>query len=516
MVVAVGIFSIVSVVIAQLFTTFTRTQQRAGINQKIQSDARVMMAQISDRIRSAEINYDAYGGQIPVPTDDLWIIDENGLEVVIRRSDVDFANTTCPSAASTPCLEISEDGGVTFYPMTTENYTVDSAQFFISPETDPSSGGLDIQPRVTFSLGIRNASPDAVLQAPTYVQSTVSARVYPGSAGITIPAAPVTSICGNGVIEGSEQCDDGNTTGGDGCSAVCQNELIAVCGDGNQQGAEQCDDGNTSNGDGCSSTCFIETVACGNGFVESGEACDDGNTTDAGVCNATCTAFTFCGDNVVQSPNGDGTNEICDDGNDVNGDGCDNCLNACTPIDGGWSSWSGWSTCSEICGGGTQTRSRVCNNPSPNACGAACPGSTQESQACNTQPCCTEVNYAGQPVLSGGNNWFWSDASSAYFYRVVIPNNPPPGRSYQYAKVVIPFQTTCSGSWCNFWQDLGGGQGTSGSGPQTGTGYSYSTTTNPLTIYSTARWNRWEPSGVPTNASITYTQGTVRFCYNYF
>ncbi len=27
--------------------------------------------------------------------------------------------------------------------------------------------------------------------------------------------------CGNGVVEGDEECDDGNTVGGDGCSAYC-------------------------------------------------------------------------------------------------------------------------------------------------------------------------------------------------------------------------------------------------------------------------------------------------------
>ncbi len=30
--------------------------------------------------------------------------------------------------------------------------------------------------------------------------------------------------CGNGVIQGNEQCDDGNMTSGDGCSMTCQNE----------------------------------------------------------------------------------------------------------------------------------------------------------------------------------------------------------------------------------------------------------------------------------------------------
>ncbi len=58
----------------------------------------------------------------------------------------------------------------------------------------------------------------------------------------------------------------------------------------------------------------------------------------------------------------------------------------CCPVNGGWSDWS---TCSASCGGGTQTRS--CNNPTPNACGADCVGSS--SQSCNTQACCRPAGY---------------------------------------------------------------------------------------------------------------------------
>jgi len=34
-------------------------------------------------------------------------------------------------------------------------------------------------------------------------------------------APPPLSVCGNGVIEADEECDDGNITDGDGCSAAC-------------------------------------------------------------------------------------------------------------------------------------------------------------------------------------------------------------------------------------------------------------------------------------------------------
>ncbi len=37
----------------------------------------------------------------------------------------------------------------------------------------------------------------------------------------------VIAMCGNGVIEGGEQCDDSNTDNGDGCSDMCQNQALA-------------------------------------------------------------------------------------------------------------------------------------------------------------------------------------------------------------------------------------------------------------------------------------------------
>ena len=65
-------------------------------------------------------------------------------------------------------------------------------------------------------------------------------------------------VCGNGTVESGEQCDDGNTVSGDGCSSTCQNESTTpYCGDGIVNGNEQCDDGNNVNGDGCSADCQL-------------------------------------------------------------------------------------------------------------------------------------------------------------------------------------------------------------------------------------------------------------------
>ena len=67
------------------------------------------------------------------------------------------------------------------------------------------------------------------------------------------------AVCGNGILEEGEECDDGNRVSGDGCSSRCRLEIPRnACGDGRLQGAEACDDGNRISGDGCSAACEVE------------------------------------------------------------------------------------------------------------------------------------------------------------------------------------------------------------------------------------------------------------------
>ena len=56
-------------------------------------------------------------------------------------------------------------------------------------------------------------------------------------------------------------------------------------------------------------------------------------------------------------------------------------------VHGNWGKWSGFGVCSKTCGGGTKSRSRKCNNPSPAHGGRKCSGSSTQSAQCNTQHC---------------------------------------------------------------------------------------------------------------------------------
>src|SRR5262245_42443019 len=48
----------------------------------------------------------------------------------------------------------------------------------------------------------------------------------------TLPRLARGFTCGNGILEPGEQCDDGNTVSGDGCSGSCQIEGCSVSGIG--------------------------------------------------------------------------------------------------------------------------------------------------------------------------------------------------------------------------------------------------------------------------------------------
>ncbi|MEQ9500380.1 MAG: DUF4215 domain-containing protein [Deltaproteobacteria bacterium] len=49
------------------------------------------------------------------------------------------------------------------------------------------------------------------------------------AAGQCATPPPPPPVCGNGVVESGEQCDDGNTTNGDGCDDMCQTEMPPGC-----------------------------------------------------------------------------------------------------------------------------------------------------------------------------------------------------------------------------------------------------------------------------------------------
>jgi fibro-slime domain-containing protein len=198
--------------------------------------------------------------------------------------------------------------------------------------------------------------------------------------------------CGDAQRADDEQCDDGNTTAGDGCSANCLVvetgytcdgvlcTLVELCGDARRVLGEGCDDGNADGGDGCTSSCQIEAgydcptpgelcvsnAVCGDGFVAFGESCDDANTGARDGCNAVCALEAgwecpqpgaicrpVCGDGLLTG------NERCDDRNTAAGDGC---AANCTLEPGFACDEPGAACRATVCGDGEAEGSEQCDD----------------------------------------------------------------------------------------------------------------------------------------------------------
>ncbi|CAI2374547.1 unnamed protein product [Moneuplotes crassus] len=130
------------------------------------------------------------------------------------------------------------------------------------------------------------------------------------------PRRDLSPICGDGIIEHPEECDDNNIYDNDGCNSTCflepgyelnGNSVRDKCGDGlvmTRVNFTNCDDGNQVDGDGCSSNCV----------TEKGYICYKGGSSQKDSC------YAICGDGITLEVEQD--ENFCDDGNSLEGDGC--------------------------------------------------------------------------------------------------------------------------------------------------------------------------------------------------
>src|SRR5262249_2726686 len=140
---------------------------------------------------------------------------------------------------------------------------------------------------------------DLVVQIGVHPPHTVPGVVVQAAATTdvgSITGISCSAVCGNGVIEPGEQCDDGplNANNSD-CTARCK---LSVCGDGlaNPLGplrVEQCDAG----GDSPACTRLCTAAVCGDGILSPGEQCDDGNSNNNDYCTNQC-KVAVCGDGI--------------------------------------------------------------------------------------------------------------------------------------------------------------------------------------------------------------------------
>jgi fibro-slime domain-containing protein len=201
-----------------------------------------------------------------------------------------------------------------------------------------------------------------------------------------------TLVCGDGKVEGTEQCDFGaaNNNGSyGGCNSNCTNG--PSCGDGVlQDPPEQCDRGTANNVGGyggCNPNC-TNGPSCGDGVVQSPEACDYGaanNFGGYGGCNPNCTVGPYCGDGVLQPP------EQCDNGTAGNVGGYNGCNPNCT--------------LAGFCGDGVvQNPPEQCDNGANNVLVSAAYGAGVCTTTCGRAPFCGDGIVQSSEVCDDGVN----------------------------------------------------------------------------------------------------------------
>ncbi len=313
----------------------------------------------------------------------------------------------------------------------------------IPTNNDPDAPGA---PREDAEIFIKLDVPGKEARPKTCIQDPSMCPIPPG--------------CGDGSLAGDEECDDGNTTSGDGCSLACRRETGFICptpgaacistvscGDGQVGGKEACDDRNDKDGDGCAADCSkIEPgwscpapgvrclPKCGDGVLTGWEACDDGNTKSGDGCNDACKVEegyacpkagaachkTVCGDKIKEG------SESCDDGNIMPGDGCaPDCKSEpiCTGTNG----------CTSPCGDGLKLPDEECDD-----------GNTKSDDGCSDK-CKLEPAWDCKQVIEGSD----TNMVVPIVYRDMLPQtcgstNPPghpdfevPGQGKRKTGVVL-------------------------------------------------------------------------------
>lgn len=141
--------------------------------------------------------------------------------------------------------------------------------------TGTSTGGPESSGTETSTSGLTGSDTQAETTTVSTETGTLTDTTTTTTTSTETMEMTTGSPCGNDV------CDPGESY------ADCPADCPADCGNGMQEGDEACDDGNTDDTDECVQGC--KTAACGDGFVQVGvEECDDQNQVDTDACRNTC------------------------------------------------------------------------------------------------------------------------------------------------------------------------------------------------------------------------------------
>jgi len=178
MLLTIFIFSIVAVILIQIFVSYTRLQRKIANTAVLSQDMRFVTEMMTRISRGNYIDYSLqpYG----TSANFIKLVKPSGGTLIVSKQD----SVQCGDPMIASCIMISEDNGLSWQIATSKRVNVTNFDVYIRPANTPfvpnASGVYDNsnQPFVTFNIGLEyipdNQNEGATLRA----QSTVSSRLY--------------------------------------------------------------------------------------------------------------------------------------------------------------------------------------------------------------------------------------------------------------------------------------------------------------------------------------------------
>ena len=186
--IVVALFAMASIILAQVFLSFSRLHRKISNQVVLSQDMRFAMELLVREARNKTVQYTDPATGLPITYalgGTVASSSEMHLTGTNDTTDVEVTNdqTICGDVAGINCLALSKDRGTSWYPITSKHVNVQMFGAYVRPTVSPfdqSSGSYpnNIQPMVTLNLSLQYVAQNPQDNTTLQAQTSVSSRIY--------------------------------------------------------------------------------------------------------------------------------------------------------------------------------------------------------------------------------------------------------------------------------------------------------------------------------------------------